>query len=141
MSIIADLTAGLDDILGVRDEIGAVIKPVHFVTRTWAGSEPGDGAAVDTKTQLLPSPRIVEFVDDDKIKEGGAIQQGDIMLKMISKQSYPTRSMVDGTSDSLSIEKLYQIGTDFYRVIKVKEKYVTWEVLVRKLSDQTSYEP
>jgi hypothetical protein len=133
-----DLLGDVDSILGIRDDLGVALHPVFIVTRTWsAGTELGEGDYSDTELQMLPSPRIKEFADDYKIKEGGAIQQGDIMLKMISKQSYPKRSDVDCSVDQQFIEKFYKINDIFYRVIFVWEQHVTWNVHLRRVSDQT----
>jgi hypothetical protein len=134
--IVDDLRSGINDILGLRDSLGVGLKKVYLVTRTWSGSELGEGTKTITKRQILPSPRVVEFMDQYKIKEGGAVQQGDLMLKMVSKQSYPLRSDVDCTSNSENVEKFYEVGGALYRVIMVREKHVVWEIQLRKDSKQ-----
>lgn len=135
--IVDDLLNGsVNDILGVRDDLGVALKQVHMVTRSWSGLEPGDGEVSEVKTRVLPSPRVVEFKNDLRIVEGGAVQQGDILLKQISKQTYPTQDLVDGSSDSESVEKFYEVGHRLYRVVAVTEKQVTWTVLLRPLTSQ-----
>ena len=134
--IVDDLRSNVDSILGLRDSLGVGLKKVYLVTRTWSGSELGAGTKTITKTQMLPSPHVVEFMDSYKIKEGGAIQQGDIMLKMISKQSYPIRTDVDCTTTAQNIEKFYEVGGILYRVIMVKEKHVVWDIQLRRDSRQ-----
>jgi hypothetical protein len=135
MSIVSDLLGDVDSILSVRDQIGAALKPVYLVTRTWSGSELGEGTASVTKTQMLPSPRVVEFKHDLRLVEGGFVKAGDILLKMVSKQSYATESLLDGTSNVANVEKLYEVGGILYRPINVREKHVTWTVLLRRLSE------
>lgn len=135
-SVVSDLLGGVDDILGLRDDIGAALKEVHLVTRSWRGSEPGDGTYVESKVRMLPSPRVVEFTDSHKIREGGAVQQGDIMLKMISKNLYPKAADLDCSSGDAAVERFYEVGGSLYRVVTVTEKHVTWNVLLRKLTAQ-----
>jgi hypothetical protein len=126
----------LDDVLGIRDDIGAVLAPTYLVTRTWTGARPGDGTFSDDESQLLPSPYIVDLSHNLNIPDAGTIKHGDILLKNISKQSYPLESDLDGSSDAKNIEKLYRIGEYLYQVIRVKNNYITWDVQVRRLSDQ-----
>jgi len=139
MSLIDSLMPGLNQILGIRDQIGAGLKKVSFVTRTWTGFEPGDGQAQDTVQPIDPTPMIVDFSHNERIQSGGVIQQGDVLLRHISKKSYPQKEMVDGLSLDKSVEKFYDIGGSLYQVISVKENHLTWDVQVRRLSDQTRY--
>ena len=138
MGLIDDLKASVDDILGVRDSIGAVLQPIYIVTRTWSGTTPGDGTAVDTEAQVLPSPGIKDYSHDLRMREGGVVKAGDIMLTGVSGNLY-TESQLDGTSSAGNIEKLYRVGTKMYQVINVVQKYVTWEVQLRLLTNQTRY--
>jgi hypothetical protein len=136
MSLVSDLISGLDDLLGIRDDLGAALKNVYIVTRTWTGSEVQDGTYSDAHEQVLPSPRVVEFMNEFVIKEGGAVQQGDILLTGISKESYPTQGLIDCTSIAANQERFYKVGTHLYRVIMVKEKLLTWKVQLRKVTKQ-----
>lgn len=137
--IVENLADGLNDILGLRDSLGVALMPVYLVEREWQGSEIGDGAATETKIQILPSPRIVDMSDDSRVMEGGAVQLDDLLLRGISKVSYPNKIDVDGTSDDQSIERFYEVDGSLYSVIKVKEKHLTWQVQIRKLSNQKRY--
>lgn len=137
--IVGSLKDGLDDILGLRDSLGAALMPVFFVTRTWTGDENGDGEATEVKSQVLPSPRIVQMNDASRIVEGGAVQLGDIFLKMISKAKYGSKSDVDGMSDFQNVERFFEIDGELYSVINVTEKHLTWTVQVRKLSNQRRF--
>lgn len=133
MTLIEDLRQGIDSILSIRDEIGAVKKPVYLVTRTWSGSEPGDGTSSDLVEQILPSPNIKELFDDIRVREGGSIQQGDLRITGISRQSY-TRSDIDGTGATSKIEKFIKVGEVLYTVIHVEEKHFTMSAIVRRVS-------
>lgn len=137
--IVDDILESVDDILGIRDDIGAVKKPVHFVKRVWDGQKPGVGSATDTLTQMLPSPWVVEYKLTPRTKEAGRIEAGDVALKTISKQSYPTKDLLDGTSNAGNVENLYDVGGKLYRVIDCVEDYVTWYVLLRPMSQQKRY--
>lgn len=136
MSVIASLLPDLNSILGVRDQVGAALKPVEIVTWTWSGREIGDGDKVVTKVPVTPSPRIVEFAADSRVLQGGAVKAGDIMLKMISKATFPTLVQVDGSVPSRKVEKFYDVGGVQYQVIGVTEKHLTWNVHLRRRSSQ-----
>lgn len=140
MGIISDLLPAIDSILGVRDDIGAVIQPVYFVTRTWSGGAIGEGTPTDAEVQMLPSPGLKNFSHDVRLREGGVIKAGDIILQNVSKNSY-NEAELDGTSSGDGVEKLYRVGEKLYQVINVVEKYVTWDVQLRALSNQRRYVP
>jgi hypothetical protein len=123
----------------VRDSIGAGLKEVSIVTRTWTGEAPGDGTASETKMQILPTPRIVDLSQSLKIAPGGAVQQGDIILKHVSKVTLPTEDEAACRSESRSVEKFWEIGSVLYQVISVTESHLTWNVQLRRLSDQSRY--
>jgi hypothetical protein len=134
MSLIEGLQDCIDSVLGIRDDIGAVLKPVYLVIRTWSGSVPGEGSYSDSEEQVLPSPYVVELNHSLRLMEGGAVKQGDVILKMISKSVYPLESSLDGKSTSRNIEKFYKIGEVYYQVISIKDNYLTWDVQVRRVS-------
>lgn len=136
MTLVSDLRENINDVLSIRDELGAAKQPVALVTRTWSGTEPGDGTFTDASTPVVPSPSILAYTDDYRIKEGGAVQQGDIKLKWISKQSFPDRAAVECAIEAQNIEKFYSVGGFMYRVIQVEEKLLSWNVLLRKVSKQ-----
>lgn len=131
-----DLRADIDDILSIRDDLGVVLKPVFIHQKVWSGSEPGEGTATITRVEMQPSPRAVEITDSYRIREGGTVQAGDVMLKMISRQSYPEITDVDCSVPNQKTEKFYEIGGILYRVISVRVKHLTWTVQVRRVSKQ-----
>lgn len=138
-SIVDDIKSCTDDILGIRDDLGALKHPIYILTRTWSGQEIGDGTAVDTTAQILPTPYLVDYSHSIKIREGGAIREGDILLKMISKQSYPNESDIDCTTATTKIEKFYYIDGKMYEVISVTSEYVYWNVHLRRTAKQKTY--
>lgn len=133
MSIIDDILGCTDDILGLRDCLGANKNgPIYILTRTWDG-EKGRGDPCDTIEQVLPSPMLVNFSHSLRLREGGTIKQGDILLKHISKQSYPQESMLDCTvEDEKTMERFYYFDNHIYECITVTQDYVYWNVQVRK---------
>lgn len=137
--IITGLADGFNDILGLRDSLGVALMPVYFVERKWTGEEIGDGQAYETKTQILPSPKIVQMTDDSRVQAGGAIQLDDIQLRGISKVTYRNKSDVDGTSAVSTTERFYEVDGFLYVVANVREKHLTWDVLIRKQSNARRY--
>lgn len=141
MSNLIDCIKGsLNCILGIRESIGADLRKVYIVTRTWSGTSIGDGEVSEEVEQITPTPGIYDLSNDHRVKEGGQVQAGDILIRQISKSSYPDKVNVDCTVDNNLKEKFYRLGTEDYRVINVVEKYVVWDVQVRKISDQRTVE-
>ncbi len=137
--LIDSLIPNLDSVLGVRDSVGAVLHTVGILTRTWSGPKPGEGEPKDTIEKVSPTPGIVDYSHDLRLREGGMLRQGDIILRGLSKHKYPKEELIDCTTPKKSIEKFYLIDDRLYTVINVKEGYVTWNVQVRKYSNQKRY--
>jgi hypothetical protein len=127
------LRKSLNSILSIRDKV-AIIHAVFQVTRRWSGSEIGEGEFVDEKVRMLPTPGFREFGNDVRLNEAGAIKQGDIILKGISKVNYPTEKDLDCSSADASTERFWLIDDKEYTTINIKESYLTWDVQVRKRS-------
>jgi hypothetical protein len=127
----------LDDILAIREDLGASLAKVYLVTRTWTGSQVGDGSYSDEIEEVLPTPGIKNYSHNVHVMQGGAIQQGDLLLQMISKSRYPNQSDINCSSSETNIEKFYRVGEFDYRLITIVEKHLVWDVQVRRLSDQT----
>jgi hypothetical protein len=143
--LIASLLPNVNTILGVRDSIGAVKLPVNFVTRTWytdttyaAQSTDIMGFAKDVVVQMFPSPNVIEFKQDLKLKSGGMVKAGDILLKAISLSSF-TMDQLDGTSPASNIEKLFKVGSKMYQVVQLTQDYLTWNLMLREMTNQTIY--
>lgn len=136
MSILNGLRANINSILSLRDSLGVQKGLVYLITRSWSGNEIGEGESHDLKVQMLPTPYVYILTADSKIPEGGLIKRGDIILRQISMQTYPTEDLIDGTSQDPTVEKLYEVDGVLYRVIEVTKKHVTWKVILRRLSQQ-----
>jgi hypothetical protein len=137
MNPIDSIKASIDPILNIRAMIGAVLHPVYIVQRSWSGTQIGDGSMKEVITEVLPSPGIKNYDHNLRVTEGGNIKQGDLLMKMISKNRYPLETDVDCSSSNPVMEKLYKVGDFYYRVVSIVENQVTWDVQVRRLSDQT----
>lgn len=134
MSIINDLLSDLNAMLSVRDEMDLSLKEIYIVTRTWSGDEPGDGMFKDSKEQILPTPRIVDLRHQIRSREAGINEEADVMLKMISKESYPTKDLLDLSVKAKNIEKFYMVGEDLYRITSIQEKHLVWAVMLKKIN-------
>lgn len=134
--LVDSLLGSANDILGVRDSIGAALKAVKIVTRTWSGGRVGSGTSEDTAVDVLPSPGFKSFAHDLRLQEGGEFKQGDILLTSISKQTFPTEAEVRAASGGEGVEKFYRVGGEDYRVISIVEKHLTWNVQLRKITNQ-----
>ena len=138
-NIVSDILSCTDEILGLRDDLGAIKHLVYILTRTWSGTELGNGTATDSIEQILPTPYLVDYSHSLKIREGGKIKEGDIVLKMLSKQTYTDENMIDCSVDNKTTEKYYYINGRLYTVISVTSDYVYWNVHIRKAAKQTTY--
>lgn len=144
--IVAALLPNVNALLGVRDSVGAIKQQVFFVTRSWfsdsgfttPATQPEGYAKDAVAVQFLPSPGIKQFSQDVRLREGGSIKAGDIILSGISRETYQ-ESDLDNSTANQGIEKLYMIGTKLYTCINVTQRYVTFNVQVRELTNQTRY--
>lgn len=136
---IDDIIDAANDAFEARDDIGAIKAEVYIVTRIWSGDRIGDGTPTETKVRMLPTPNIIDLSQDIRLSTAGAIKQGDLILKSISKLNYPTENDVDCLVTSKTTEKFYEVGGYLYKVIHVKSPYHAWNVHVRRLSNQTRY--
>jgi len=125
----------IDKSLGIRDDIGATIHKVYFVTRTWSGEDIGDGTETVVRTLMAPSPNIVDYGMDKRLRTGSNIRQGDLILTGISGNLYSYSDLHTQTQNR-TIEKFYEVNSEYYEVIHIKEKFVTWEVHIRKTNEK-----
>ena len=123
----------IDQILGVRDGIGATLAEVDIITRTWTGRRVGEGTYSESVVPVKPSPQIVDFSHNVRVTEAGAVKSGDLILKGISRTQFPDEAVLRTDNVSKQVEKRYKIGTHYYTVIHIKELLVTWDVHVRKI--------
>lgn len=133
-----NLAGCIDKVLEVRENIGAQLADVFFVTRTWTGRRPGDGTFTDVTEQMKPTPCIKDFSHDIRLQAGGNYKAGDLLLTSISRNKFPDESKLLTTTSVGNVVKFIKVGPHFYRTISVKENFVTWDIHVRKTrQDQT----
>lgn len=125
----------VDAALSVRDKIGAKFHDVFIVTRTWTGEDIGDGVSSETEIQVLPTPQIVDYSMDIRLQTGSSIRQGDLILKGISCNKFELKDLHTQTEQD-QVEKFYKINNEFYDVIRIRERFVTFEVHVRKTNEK-----
>jgi len=139
-NIVEDLIGCTDEILGLRDDIGAIKSKVFILTRSWSGEEIGDGDPKDTIEQILPTPYVVNLDYALRSKTGGSAKEGDVMLKHISKQSYPEEDTVRLKNDNCkTVEKFYYLDGKLYNVFLIKSDYVYWNIHVRLRTGTKTY--
>lgn len=136
MSTLEGLRKNINSVLKLRDKLGVGKDSVYLVTQSWSGDQIGAGKLTETKVQMLPTPYVFKFGATRKIPEGGMIKGGDILLRNVSMQSYPTEELIDGSSTEKNVEKLYEVDGNLYRVIEVEKQHVAWKVLLRRLSKE-----
>lgn len=124
-----------------REKLGVSHRAVALVTRTWSGKEPGEGSAKDSIQVISPRPIVEEIAHDIAIRDGGAVKQGDLFIKGLFKDDFPTESDVDAQTkyDARNIEQFYKIGDYLYKSIYVKDNFTSWDVQVRRLTDQRGF--
>ena len=125
----------IDPILSIKEDMGADIEKVDFITRTWTGVRPGDGTFTDVKERMEPLPCIKDVSHDVRLNASGTVKQGDLFLTSISQNSYPDEDALRTDTGLRNVEKFYKIGAHFYRTIHIRKRLVTWDVQVRKVLD------
>ncbi len=143
MSTLVDsMKDSVNGILGIRETLGADLRRVYLVTRTWTGTgikNAGEGSATEELEELIPRPGIKNLTHQKRIaKEGGANAQGDLVIHGISKANYEDEARLRGESGDKKIEWFYKVGDYYYEVVSVTEKHLTWEVTLRRKTDQRS---
>ena len=128
--------SGLDDILAIRQNIGVDLAKVYLIIRTWAGIQVGEGEYTDEITEVLPTPGIKDYSHHLRVTEAGSIRQGDLLIRMISKNGY-SKDQVNCQTDQQHVEKFFRVGDSDCTVVTVVEKHLTWDVQVRPRSDQS----
>ena len=134
----ASISKCLDKALKVREDLGLQKADVFFITRTWNGERVGDNGFSDQTTKVSPIPEIVDLSHDIRVQQGGSYKQGDLILKGFSRNAYPQEQTFRTDTGIKNVEKFIKVGDHFYRTIHIKENLVTWDVHVRKVSqDET----
>lgn len=127
----------VDCALEAKEEVCAFKAHVYLRTRTWSGQTVGDGTYKDEESRIIPVPTIQTFEHDMRIKEGGTVKSGDLLLKSISKKRYKESDLDLSIEDNQRyIEKFYVIRGKIYEVVSIEEQFATWSVLIRRIHGQ-----
>lgn len=128
--ILSGIGKGLESALKLRDDLGVALAKVYLIERRWTGQNIGDGDAVDKRTQLLPSPRIVDLSLKLHYTAGGSMKQGDLILRDILKSKYSREKLLMATEGN-NVEGFYEINGRMFKPVHLEEKQLTWSVHVR----------
>ncbi len=82
----------VDSLLGMVDDLRGSLNPdmgvrqwrVYVVRRAWDGGRVGDGAYVDTETELLPQPLVTDYNLFYSLIGAGLVEEGNIVLTEVS---------------------------------------------------------
>jgi hypothetical protein len=118
----------------VVDEVAELrIHTVQVRTRTWSGAEKGRGTASDSTIDIEPKPRVRDPSPRERLKEPGRFQDGDRLVDQVSV-AYGQEDLDGvGAIDPATEELFWLIDGDPYRVVRVTEKYLAWEVQLRAM--------
>lgn len=133
MSIKECLLDAIDCAAGIRDDLGLQLAEVSIITRKWTGSRVGEGKFTDTEIKLKPSPEIVDFSHDIRAGQG-SYKSGDLILKTIPQSRFTEQDLRTDTGER-TVEKFIKVGDHFYRTIHIRKRIVTWDIHVRKISE------
>ena len=131
-----NLKGCIDKVLGIREQIGAQLADVYIIERTWSGQRQGDGSFTDVELKISPAPQIVDYSHNVRVSSAGAIKSGDLILRGVSPKY--TEEQLKTQVDERNKERFYRLGTSYYTCIHIKENLVTWDIQIRKVSqDET----
>ena len=131
MSILDDVAKDVEDALRTIEDLDIYKSKVYFLTRTWSERK-GRGAPVDELRKIDPNPFISTLSHSMRIKEGGSAKQGDIFIKYLPKNLFPTEKSVNGKTGNDLVETFYVIDNDLYEVISIEKGYAYWNIQLRK---------
>lgn len=138
MSILDDVAKDVEDALKTIEDLEIYKSKVYFLKRSWSERK-GRGKPVDEVTKINPNPFIADFSHSMRIREGGSVKQGDIFLKYMPKNLFPTEESVNGRSSNELIEYFYVIDDELYEVISIVKGYAYWNVQIRKTNKKKVY--
>lgn len=139
--IIDSLAKSRDKLLSIREKVGAELVRVFILTRSWSGGRPNDGELHEELEEIRPTPGVKDFSHDVRLQEGAGVQQGDIVLRSISKSTFQTEEPLDTRTEEHGVEKYYlllnrQNEQKFYTVVSIREKHLSWNVQIRRVSNE-----
>lgn len=122
-----------DKILSVRQDMGAQLADVYLITRTWTGERVGEGDFTDESVKMDPTPSIMDFSHDVRVTEAGAVKAGDLILTGVSLNKYPDEATLRTQTTAKNVQKMYKINSHYYHVVRIVERFLTWDIQLRKI--------
>lgn len=129
----ANLLKCSDKILSIREDMGAQLADVFIITRTWTGDRVGEGDFTDVSEKITPTPSIMDFSHDVRVTEAGAVKAGDLILTGVSLKLYPSEATLRTQTTAKNIQKMYKINSHYYHVVRIVERFVSWDIQLRKI--------
>ena len=111
------------DALGILDDIGIKKSNVYWYQKD-EGEEP-------FYSQVLPTPIIQDYSHNIRLLEGGAVQQGDLILTNIPKSIYNEESLETATEEGTR-EKYWVINGLAYTTVRIVRNYLSFNVQIRR---------
>lgn len=130
-----DMRVILDD---VRDSIlddcfGRRLHTYIIRTRTWSGTEVGDGTFTVSDLVPTPRPRYMRAEPNAMSNLAGRFEDGDIVIGKVSARSYTAAQLGDPNEGQPHIEVFWIIdGDQYFDVIGTEIRYGEWRVHLRQ---------
>lgn len=109
------------------------------VTRTWSGSQLGEGTFTDVELAITPKPKLTLPEPTMTTHEGGAFEIGDLIINKVSARKYTRSQLGDPTPAAPLANNVIQFwrkdGDEAYDVISTELRYLHWRVHLRPKRD------
>jgi hypothetical protein len=131
MSLLDDVAKDVEEALRTIEDLEILKSKVYILTRTWKERK-GRGKPTDVITKVDPNPYIADFSHSSRIREGGAVKQGDLFIKYLPKKLLDQESLINLKTDNELIEKFYVIDDELYEIISIVKGFAYWNIQLRK---------
>ncbi len=132
MSILGDAAKSVSGAMKTIEDLEIFRHRVYILTRTWSGVRIGNGVKTDTTVEVSPVPYIKTYDLDIRLRVGGVIKAGDIIIKYMSKDDYPDLSFLETVTNIRNVQKFYKIDNKLYTAVGTSDGYAYWNIHLRK---------
>lgn len=129
----------IDCALETIEDLGLNIAKIGIFTREWSEEKLGMGKPSDSVEYFSPTPRLRTIKQSHSSKEGGLEKRGDLSIRLLSKDLYPTKEKLEVISQEKNKEIYYFINDELYELVEVTEHLTHWNVLVKKAKKRKLY--
>lgn len=135
-----DLIVCVDDARAVVDDCGLRQHDMKVRTRTWAGTQAGDGVVTETDITLTPRPRLRLPENEQWLNPAGEYEQGDLLIDRVSAR-YTRAELGDPEAVSAGNIEAYWVITErgsvtpeeeLYDVVSTEKQNFQWRVHLRR---------